>query len=369
MTCILWRGCLTHALVILRIEAVVLQGEKNLSQWNNSLLSVLEVQGLEHYIEEEVKEPVAPEGANQTALDAYEEKIDQWRTERAFVKAVILQTLTAAVQEKLEAQNWNPREKNPKVLYDLIRRVIPRLTQEATTDFVMEYMKIDRASFTSMQAFLTRLRFIYKKLAELNAPINDNFHVNAVIGKLKKTYPKRYVFWLAGLKLGSMTWTSLNSELEEISANEEATTNFTKLALSSNNNDDNKKGGTQKRIICPKEGYPAGITARRLPSTVGTANLRELQRALHNNGGLANPSTSSDSHLLLSGNFFAPQIDLPSEDLLASRAPTQTFYIPESPHTGMPMPEPRANPERERGGLEQVSNPADNPDFRISPRY
>ncbi|KAK0703256.1 hypothetical protein B0T26DRAFT_792334, partial [Lasiosphaeria miniovina] len=53
---------------------------------------------------------------------------------------------------------------------------------------------------------------------------------------------------------------------------------------------------------------------------------------LHNNGGLANPLTSSDSHLLFSGNFFTPQIDLPSEDpRLASRAPGQTFYIPESP--------------------------------------
>ncbi|KAK3367204.1 hypothetical protein B0T24DRAFT_709887 [Lasiosphaeria ovina] len=316
--------------------------EKNLSQWNNSLPGVLELQGLEKYIQEDVPEPQAPQGATQAVIDVFEEKKDEWCTERAYVKVVLLQTLTAQVQEKLDAQNWNPREKDPKVTYDLIRRAIPRLTREATTDFVMEYLKIDRASFTSMQAFLTRLRFIHKKLAALNAPVNDTFHVTAIVGKLKKTYPERYLFWLAGLKSGSMTWTTLNSELEEISASEEATAKFSKVTIPNNNNStDNKTSGPGNKIRCPKEGCThmmmsnyhhracghhgpknaehcwhcdperapdfwkgkkKAIEEKKKREGAGTSTTAVV---LHNSGGLANPSTP-----LIFSSLQVPQLTL-----------------------------------------------------------
>ncbi|KAK0703326.1 hypothetical protein B0T26DRAFT_681019 [Lasiosphaeria miniovina] len=99
------------------------------------------------------------------------------------------------------------------------------------------------------QAFLTTLGFIHKELTELHAPVNDTFHVNAIVGKLKKTWPERNLFWLAGLKSGRMTWTTLSSELEEISASE-ATAKFSKVMVTSNNN----KSGPGYEIKCPKEG-------------------------------------------------------------------------------------------------------------------
>ncbi|KAK0706091.1 hypothetical protein B0T26DRAFT_875347 [Lasiosphaeria miniovina] len=138
----------------------------------------------------------------------------QWGNKNAMVN----NSLSKAVHEKLVARNWNTREQNPKVTYDLIKEVIPRVTQEAVIDFVFELAMIERKSFTTMSAFLTRLRFLHTKITDLKAGVTEQFHLDLLIAKLKKSYPKRHLFWVNSLKEHTMTWNKLNQELEEIAA-------------------------------------------------------------------------------------------------------------------------------------------------------
>ncbi|KAK0713409.1 hypothetical protein B0T26DRAFT_650382, partial [Lasiosphaeria miniovina] len=145
----------------------------------------------------------------------------EWRMNRAVIAAMINNSLSQTVHERLVARGWDPREQNPKVTYELIKEVIPRLSQEAVMDFVVEFVKIERPAFATMQAFLTRLRFLYKKITDSKAGVTEEFHVNLLVAKLKKTYPDRHLFWLNGLKEKTLTWQKLNQELEEIAATEE----------------------------------------------------------------------------------------------------------------------------------------------------
>ncbi|KAK3377032.1 hypothetical protein B0T24DRAFT_620327 [Lasiosphaeria ovina] len=102
------------------IKVVTLLGPSNLRCWEASLYCSLEAMRLEEYIEDMVGEP------------ADDHAKEQWRSDRAFVKAVIYQSLSQPVQEKLAAYGWNPRtEKDPYVLFVLIKRVAPLITQQA----------------------------------------------------------------------------------------------------------------------------------------------------------------------------------------------------------------------------------------------
>ncbi|KAK0734545.1 hypothetical protein B0T26DRAFT_670832 [Lasiosphaeria miniovina] len=170
---------------LLRADIPVLEGEKNLTQWDSALWGYLNI---------------------------YD-----------FI------TLFSTKLKSLPFMSVTAQRIDPKVTYDLIKHVIPRLTQEAVIDSVIEFVKIDRPSFTTIQTFLTRLRFLYKKIDNLKAGVTEEFHLNLLITKLKKTYPDRHLFWLNGLKEKTLTWNKLNQELEEIAASEETSSRFAKL--------------------------------------------------------------------------------------------------------------------------------------------
>ncbi|KAK3364992.1 hypothetical protein B0T24DRAFT_638864, partial [Lasiosphaeria ovina] len=106
------------------LKVVTLLGPSNLRCWEASLYCAPEVMGLEEYIDDDmVGEPA----------DDHAHAKEQWRSDRAFVKAIIFQSLSQPVQEKLAAYDWNPRtEKDRYVLLALVKHVAPLIAQEAT---------------------------------------------------------------------------------------------------------------------------------------------------------------------------------------------------------------------------------------------
>ncbi|KAK3358274.1 hypothetical protein B0T24DRAFT_540710 [Lasiosphaeria ovina] len=314
---------------LIRADVTQLTGEKNLIQWDSSLWGYLNIYDLQNYILQVIDEPTS----------AVEKK--EWRVNRAVISAMISNSLSPAVYERLIARGWDPREQNPKVIYDLIKKVLPRVTQEAVMDCVIEYSIIDRTTFGKMQDFLTRLRYLYKKIEELKAGVTEAYHTNLLVAKLKKTYPDRFLFWVNGLKEKTLTWEKLNQELEEIAASEEAAPKFSKVNKEAEAKVKELKDtkGRRARKLCDKcssqimetwEYKSCGHHAPKdksdcwwcdpskapnsWPKKKEAEELKKKQGAttavvVHNGSGLANPLTQTSSSLLFAPNFFIPRID------------------------------------------------------------
>ncbi|KAK3360925.1 hypothetical protein B0T24DRAFT_539700 [Lasiosphaeria ovina] len=404
---------------------MVLEGEKNLQQWDGALWALLNIYDLQKYILEEVKEPEVTEDTppEQAALVPQAKK--DWRTNRAIVVALINNSLSPRVHEKLIARNWDPRGTDPKVTYDLIKEVIPRITQEAVLGFIAEYVRLDRQSFTTMQAYLTRVRFLFNKINELKADISETFHINLLIINLKKSYPERHLFWLNGLKEKTLTSQKLNAELEEIATSEETTTRFAKLPLARKNStgkgdNSNKKFNRDEKKTCEKAGcgetIPAWFVHKPCGHHGGKSNgcwtcdpetapdywkgkkkaLEDKKKreattsttavVVHNASGLSNPSTQTDSSLLFSTNFYTPQVNLPKEDParglpVEPQQPTRTaladplrntLAVPSYTHCNTKAAEPAEEEQHIRqphGAQTSVEPACPQSDFLTSPWY
>ncbi|KAF9063062.1 hypothetical protein BDP27DRAFT_1480036 [Rhodocollybia butyracea] len=104
----------------------LLKGESNLEEWKDILIRTLELHGLEYYVQTEVPEPADPAVR------------EQWKCDRAKVN-LLLKRSTPLVQNTLEAAGWNRfAAEDPKALYELILRVIPNVSANATGDMVTE---------------------------------------------------------------------------------------------------------------------------------------------------------------------------------------------------------------------------------------
>ncbi|KAF9061353.1 hypothetical protein BDP27DRAFT_1369767 [Rhodocollybia butyracea] len=104
----------------------LLKGKSNIEEWKGMLIQTLEVHGLEDYVQKGVPEPVDPTVQG------------QWKYDRAKVNLLIKRTIPL-VQNTIEAAGWNRfTEEDPKALYELIQRVIPNVSSDATGDMVTE---------------------------------------------------------------------------------------------------------------------------------------------------------------------------------------------------------------------------------------
>ncbi|KAJ4341910.1 hypothetical protein N0V85_009855, partial [Neurospora sp. IMI 360204] len=130
-----------------------LLGESNIDSWDNALRNTLDVYGLLNYLDKDVqpptpKDPDAPTPAEKKAAE-------NWRVERARVLLAITNSMKSRnVQILLQNSGWNPADRDPKRLYDLIKRVVPKVSQESIGMVIKEYTSLNRASFDSMASFL-----------------------------------------------------------------------------------------------------------------------------------------------------------------------------------------------------------------------
>lgn len=93
-----------------------LKGEENLQEWRQILRQTLRVHRLLAFIDPGVPEPENPV------------ERETWDTERAQIILMMLGSFNH-VQQKLLNYGWDPDEQNPKVVYDLVLKAIPDLSQ------------------------------------------------------------------------------------------------------------------------------------------------------------------------------------------------------------------------------------------------
>ncbi|KAK3948197.1 hypothetical protein QBC32DRAFT_381891 [Pseudoneurospora amorphoporcata] len=170
---------------------VCLEGERNIDDWEHRLEAELDCLGLTDYIFGTVQEP---DKETQPA----EHEI--WFTQRANAMKILLATLKdEAVITTLAIHGWDRKNKDPKVLYDLIRSCIAPVTNEARSEVLAEFLAINRANFDSMASFLARYTLLRKRVRDAKFDINDDFEVIFLFNAVKHHYPVDAKHWAVAI--------------------------------------------------------------------------------------------------------------------------------------------------------------------------
>ncbi|KJZ70290.1 hypothetical protein HIM_10334 [Hirsutella minnesotensis 3608] len=156
---------------------------------------------LEDYILTEVTEPIEPTERG------------KWKRDRAKVMLIIKGSISP-VQNTLEAAGWSRfSEKDPKALYELIQRAIPKISADATGDLVAEFGTINRKTFDSLIAYQTRIQYLKRRTKELNCGFDDKACLWFTIKGLREVYPQWYTFLERDMNKGTLTWEILMTEI------------------------------------------------------------------------------------------------------------------------------------------------------------
>ncbi|KAK3338103.1 hypothetical protein B0H65DRAFT_434945 [Neurospora tetraspora] len=234
---------------------VYLEGERNIDDWEQGLEAELDCLGLTDYIFGTVVEPdqVAKPDAHKT-----------WFTQRANAMKILLATLkNQAVITTLTINGWDRKNKDPKVLYDLIQSCIARVTNEARSEVLAEFLAIKRANFDTMASFLNRYTLLRKRVQDAKFEMTDDFEVTLLFNAVKHHYPVDARHWAASLEDKTLTVGGLLAKLSNIGNAESRTSSINvNIQMSTNGNSNSNTGGgssdnkgskkEDKRVDCPK---------------------------------------------------------------------------------------------------------------------
>ena len=103
---------------------------------------------MERYILEDVKEP------EDNTLKAWK----TWKNKRATVKKVFVAFVTDDnVIRLLKRNSWDHLEKNPKVIYDLIKQYVPQVNTALPTDLLTEIIYKKREQFNTLGTYINHI--------------------------------------------------------------------------------------------------------------------------------------------------------------------------------------------------------------------
>jgi hypothetical protein len=131
---------------------VVLKGEENLKKWKCNFLKHLELQRLDEFVLNSVDPP------NEKDEEAYL----RWYEKRLKVRLMIMDSIQP-IHETLENYGWNKkRDRDPKALYDLILRYIPKAFEDVIKDFVIEWNALKPKS--TLEDYLREATILRRRL-------------------------------------------------------------------------------------------------------------------------------------------------------------------------------------------------------------
>jgi len=80
-------------------------------------------------------------------------------------------------------------KKDPKKIYDLIKRVIPAVTRSNIASIFIEFTRLDRTKFDLLDAFVKRAQSIVLRLTQLKKTLDNNLKIAILLYGLKTIYP------------------------------------------------------------------------------------------------------------------------------------------------------------------------------------
>ncbi|KAK3947887.1 hypothetical protein QBC32DRAFT_190983, partial [Pseudoneurospora amorphoporcata] len=161
----------------------------------------------------------------------------------------------------LKVNGWDDKKKDPKYLFDLVLSCIGRVTSEARSEVLAEFLSIKRASFDSMHAFLHRYTILRKRtITDAKFNIDDDLETNLLYNATKAHYPVDAKMWQQAIEDKTMTVNYLMSKLSDIGNTEkrmstnltvQVKTTGTANTANNTNNKDSKGGRTRdEKIAC-----------------------------------------------------------------------------------------------------------------------
>ncbi|WPJ67123.1 hypothetical protein SMAC4_14120 [Sordaria macrospora] len=131
------------------------------------------------------------------------------------------------VTTTLSINGWDQDSTDPKYLYDLIRKTVGKVTNEARADILEEYTSLRRANFNSMASFLVCYDLLRNRVAECGLKINEKVEVLNLYNMVKRQYTVDAKFWAAEMAKDKLTTLQLLSHLSILGNTEARMTNLT----------------------------------------------------------------------------------------------------------------------------------------------
>ena len=190
----------------------VLKGAEDLELWDMFLLRYLDFYGLSAYLKDDVREPLIGSGRA------------DWKKQRARVNYLLLSTITDPdIIVTLKLYNWDIKEENPKVTYDLVKRVFDQSTRSANCGKLFaDFVALRRDQCASMGDYLQRIQSLREQLQEEGWLFDHDFGITAVLdgSGLKEDYPNLHAKLVEEWTLNRLTWEDLMKDLRTINFQE-----------------------------------------------------------------------------------------------------------------------------------------------------
>ena len=191
----------------------VLKGPEDLELWDMFLINYLDFYDLSSHLKDNVREPLIGPGR------------DAWKKQRARVNYILLGTIVAEpdVIVTLKLYNWDIKEENPKVTYDLVKRVFAQNTGSVNCRKIFaEFVALRRDQCASMGEYLQLAQSLKDQLTEAGWNFDPDFGVTAVLdgSGLKEDYPALHAKLVEEWTINRLTWEDLMKDLRTINFQE-----------------------------------------------------------------------------------------------------------------------------------------------------
>ncbi|KAL0465913.1 hypothetical protein QR685DRAFT_112381 [Neurospora intermedia] len=189
-----------------------LKGSEDLELWDAFLLNYLNFYDLSVHLKDDVREPLLGPAR------------DDWKKQRARVNYILLSTLTDPdVIVTLKLYNWNIREEDPKVTYNLAKRVFTHRTgNDNCGKLFSDFVALRRDQCGSMGEYLQRLQSLRDQLHEEGWKFDPDFGLTTVLDAcgMKENYPDLHAKLLEEWTQSRLTWEDLMKDLRTINFQE-----------------------------------------------------------------------------------------------------------------------------------------------------
>ena len=173
-----------------------LRGDENIAKWNSKLIISLDYLGCSQYIKKIILKPIILDKDGQEDPIATRKARNTHKKEMITAYLSIRQSIDP-VLTRLTSAGWEDPDHtyNAKCLYDLIYKIIPKISQDSENDLMAEMFQLSLNNYRgSIQKILDCFTWLWKCLEE----------IDIIIGKKQACF-----HLLNALRLYNLQWVDL----------------------------------------------------------------------------------------------------------------------------------------------------------------